>query len=387
MNRTLSVCLFLLFSSYVFSFAQKRPRRVPLEVQEKKAIKEGFLGLTTNGKVKPGLFKIKGTGISTSEVRKTTEAFLNSLSKEQQGETLFKVDDNEWRKWANQHHYKRQGVSFRDLTKEQRNLGFEVLRSGLSARGMKTTRDIMRLNETLAEIRNDFEEYGEWLYHLTVMGKPSKTEPWGWQFDGHHVIINYFVLGDQVVMSPVFLGSEPVRADSGKYKGTVVMQKEEAQGLKFMQSLSKKEQIAATIQSKKGPTNNLAEAFKDNLIVDNVGLKVSALDEAGKKRLLALIAVYINNNKEGHAKVRLEEIAKHLDDTYFAWIGESSNGSVFYYRIQSPVIYIEFDHQRPIGLRRSSFPTRNHIHCVIRTPNGNDYGKDLLRQHYEKHHK
>ncbi|HIL72367.1 MAG TPA: DUF3500 domain-containing protein, partial [Verrucomicrobia bacterium] len=108
------------------------------------------------------------------------------------------------------------GVSFRDLTKEQRELGFEVLRSGLSARGMKTTRDIMRLNETLAEIRNDFEEYGEWLYHLTVMGKPSTTEPWGWQFDGHHVIINYFVLVDQVVMSPVFLGSEPVRADSGK---------------------------------------------------------------------------------------------------------------------------------------------------------------------------
>ena len=118
---------------------------------------------------------------------------------------------------------------------------------------MKTTRDIMRLNETLAEIRNDFEEYGEWLYHLTVMGKPSKTAPWGWQFDGHHVIINYFVLGDQVVMSPVFLGSEPVRADSGKYKGVVVMQEEEAQGLKFMQSLSKKEQITATIQSKKGP--------------------------------------------------------------------------------------------------------------------------------------
>ena len=84
-------------------------------------------------------------------------------------------------------------------------------------------------------------------------------------------------------MSPVFLGSEPVRADSGKYKGIAVMQEEEAQGLKFMQSLLKKEQITATIQSKKGPTNNLAEAFKDNLIVDNVGLKVSALDEAGEK--------------------------------------------------------------------------------------------------------
>ena len=52
------------------------------------------------------------------------------------------------------------------------------------------------------------------------MGEPSANEPWGWQLDGHHAIINYFVLGDQVVMTPLFCGSEPVIATSGKYKGT-----------------------------------------------------------------------------------------------------------------------------------------------------------------------
>jgi hypothetical protein len=30
-------------------------------------------------------------------------------------------------------------------------------------------------------------------------------------------------------------------------------------------------------------------------------------------------------------------------------------------------------------------PFREHIHAVMRTPNGNDYGKDLLRQHYLQH--
>jgi hypothetical protein len=30
-------------------------------------------------------------------------------------------------------------------------------------------------------------------------------------------------------------------------------------------------------------------------------------------------------------------------------------------------------------------PSRDHIHTVVRTPNGNDYGKDLLRQHYAHH--
>jgi hypothetical protein len=31
-------------------------------------------------------------------------------------------------------------------------------------------------------------------------------------------------------------------------------------------------------------------------------------------------------------------------------------------------------------------PTHQHIHTVVRTPNGNDYGKDLLRQHYLRRH-
>ncbi len=42
----------------------------------------------------------------------------------------------------------------------------------------------------------------------------------------------------------------------------------------------------------------------------------------------------------------------------------------------------------PVGtahLRPKDVPTRQHIHVVVRTPNGNDYGKDLLRQHLEAH--
>src|SRR6202022_415665 len=113
-----------------------------------------------------------------------------------------------------------------------------LMRASLSAKGLKLTRDIMRLNESLAELNdNNFVELGEWQYHTTVMGEPSATEPWGWQLDGHHAIINYFVLGDQVVMTPFFAGSEPVIATSGKYKGTVVLQDEQNQGLAMVNAL------------------------------------------------------------------------------------------------------------------------------------------------------
>jgi hypothetical protein len=85
----------------------------------------------------------------------------------------------------------------------------------------------------------------------------------------------------------------------------------------------------------------------------------------------------------------MEEVQAHLNETYFAWIGDTSDAAVFYYRIHSPVVLIEFDHQRPVNLRHLStdptLPTRDHIHVAVRTPNGNDYGKDLLRQHLEQH--
>jgi hypothetical protein len=89
---------------------------------------------------------------------------------------------------------------------------------------------------------------------------------------------------------------------------------------------------------------------------------------------------------EAHAKAKMAEVKAHLDRTHIGWIGGFNEDSVFYYRVHSPVVLIEFDHQRGIALEDDE-PTRNHIHTVMRTPNGNDYGKDLLRQHREQHHR
>jgi hypothetical protein len=99
-----------------------------------------------------------------------------------------------------------------------------------------------------------------------------------------------------------------------------------------------------------------------------------------------LIEVYVGRMRPGHAQVRLEEVKRHLSNTHFAWIGASDDVSPFYYRVQSPVILIEFDHQPGLALD-NDFPSRNHTHTLVRTPNGNDYGKDLLRQHYARAHR
>lgn len=351
---------------------------------------EPFRGVTTNGTVQPGLYKIASTGVSTEPVRSAATAFLASLSPEQRAKTVFPVDDHEWRKWMNQHFYVRQGVGFVEMDESQREAAFALMRASLSAKGLNLSRDIMRLNHTLGELNGDnFEEYGEWKYWITVMGEPSPDEPWGWQLDGHHLILNYFVLGDQVVMSPAFFGSEPVIATSGKYSDTAILQEERAAGLAMLRALDDAQRARAVLDAEKTGNNNLAEAFKDNLVLDYAGVPATDLDAAEQEQLLALAALFIDNMDEGHAGVRLDEVRAHLDETHFAWVGGSSDESVFYFRIHSPVVLIEFDQQRPANLRHLAAdpraPSREHIHVVVRTPNGNDYGKDLLRQHYAQH--
>ncbi len=248
----------------------------------------------------------------------------------------------------NQHFYVRQGVSFLEMTPPQRDLGFALLKAALSARGLKQTRDIMRLNETLGELNgNDFQQYGEFRYHITVMGKPSATEPWGWQLDGHHAIINYFVLGDQVVMTPFFAGSEPVIAPSGKYKGTSVLQEEQSRGLAFVNALDQEQRGKAILSTEKTRNDNLTEAWKDNAVVPQAGIMAAELSDAQRRQLVDLIALYVGNMDDGHAKVKMNDVEKHFASTSFAWIGKTDPAAVFYYRIQSPVILIEFDHQLP----------------------------------------
>jgi hypothetical protein len=394
MRWTRSTSAFIFAASVFLSwmaFAQSdRTARFPAmsRAAEERGLAEAFKGITTNGELAKGLFPVRSSGVSTEPVRVAAEQFLAALTEEQRRKTLFPVDDLEWRKWMNVSFYVREGVGFKDMSEAQREAAFGLMRASLSAKGMKLSRDTMKLNHTLGELNHDnFNEYGEWLYWITVMGTPSATEPWGWQLDGHHLIVNYFVLGDQVVMTPSFFGSEPVRATAGKYRGTVIMQEEQDAGLAFMKSLTQEQRTAATLRTSKTGNENLTEAFKDNVVLDYAGVAARTLSGSQKRQLLTLIGLYVHNMRDEHARVRIDEVTAHMDQTHFAWIGGTQPDSVYYYRIHSPVILIEFDHQKPANLRHlyPDVPNRDHIHAVVRTPNGNDYGKDLLRQHYVTH--
>lgn len=354
------------------------------------AIGEPFRGVATSAGVVDGLFPLKSTGASTASIVSAASTFLRTLSDAELSRTQYAVDDPEWRNWSNVDVgiFSRHGVSLEEMSEQQKTAAWNLLRASLSAEGVAQTQDIMKTEQSLLELNGEPIRYGEEKYYFTVMGNPSPTEPWGWQLDGHHLIINFFVLGDQVVMTPAFWGGEPVLTERGKYAGNRIMQDEQNQGLAFMQSLDAEQRSSATIDPDKTRNNQLAAANEDNLTLDFEGLQGSELNTAQKSQLLNLIRVYIANLREAHADITMDEIGQHIDETYFSWVGNSQDDAIFYYRIHSPVILIEFDHQNPVGtaqINTPGTPTRDHIHTIVRTPNGNDYGKDLLAQHLAAH--
>ncbi|HWO73910.1 MAG TPA: DUF3500 domain-containing protein [Dehalococcoidia bacterium] len=361
-----------------------------------RAIAEPFRGITADGNVIPNLFPIRATGVSTRPLVDAAKAFLASLDGAQRQAVAFPIDSDAWRRWYNIHPFvMRHGILLETLTEPQREAAMGLLRSTLSADGHQLAVDIMRLNHTIGELTGSWDEYGEWVYFLSIFGEPTEDEPWGWQIDGHHLIVNCFVLGDQVVVTPMFMGSEPVIAETGKYAGTAVLQAEQDEGLRFIRSLNPDQQAQAILypsirsdtlppERGRGPDGRIrGAAFSDNLVLPYEGLLAAGLSPAQKDGLLRLVSIYTGRLRDGHAGVWQADIERHLDETHFLWMGGTEDDSVFYYRIHSPVILIEFDHQSGVAFDNEE-PMRSHIHTVIRTPNGNDYGKDLLRQHYAR---
>jgi hypothetical protein len=254
----------------------------------------------------------------------------------------FPVENDEWRRWHNIESYKRDGIALFELDEHQKELAFHILKTSMSEKGVSKARNIMLMEAYLKEISTQvgngnnmpLELLGADKYWFTFMGTPSDTEPWGWQIDGHHLVINYFILGDQVVMTPTFMGSELTHIENGPFKG------------------------------------------------------VGTFVEEGKKGLALLHA--LNKDQQDHADIKMNELKHHLPETWFCWIGGSGENDVFYYRIHSPVLLIEYDHHSPVFVVKpgesSNKPVNWHVHTVVWTPNGNDYGKDLLRQHLDNHH-
>ena len=197
--------------------ARSRVEHSPPPIQEivderLACLAEPFRGVTTDGTPRDGLHRLDQRAGSTAPIIEAALRFLDGLPAEQRSRATFPMDSDAWRKWINVHmNYFRHGVMLEDLSQPTRDLALALMATTLSASGMTQARNVMRVNELVAEISGRPDEFGEWPYFVSIFGSPGAGEPWGWQLDGHHLNVNCVVLDDRIVLTPTFMGSEPCR--------------------------------------------------------------------------------------------------------------------------------------------------------------------------------
>ncbi|PWY84383.1 hypothetical protein BO83DRAFT_303627 [Aspergillus eucalypticola CBS 122712] len=368
------------------------PEVVGVFDQWKAQLNEPFYGITTDGQRKEGLFGIDDEGAPVEKMVAAAKKIQTVLSEEELRLVSHEIDSNDWRKWSNPEVVIfKYGVRLHTLCPQKIHAILKLVEASLSEAGYGKVVAAMEVNHFLGELVNGALILNRHSYQFALYGVPSTTEPWGFSLTGHHMCLNIFIMGKQMTISPVFIGAEPNEIDAGPQTGLTVCVDEGTYALQLMQTLpdqlKQKAQIYSELYSEKMPPGrwnpydqrHLGGAFQDNRIIPYEGIKAIDMPAAQQKILLKVIASFLVLLPPGPFDARMLQVKKALNETYFSWIGDFGDEDPFYYRIQSPVIMLEFDHHSGVFLLNTA-PAKHHVHTIIRTPNGNDYGRELLKQ-------
>ena len=315
--------------------------------------------------------------------------FRASLSDKLLAAASFPLGHKEFYSWTNLppgRDEDRGGIRFGELSIDQLTRFYEVLSAFLSDDGYTKVSLITKDAETdLSNINPRF--WASNPYHIALFGNPETDGSWGFQLDGHHLALNFLVHGDAVSIVPALIGTSPTTID-----GTVVLENERGKAFALLNSLDENQKKKAIQKGRRGLRVGAGRTTDPFLNHDysefvGVGLKASEMNDTQKENLRDLIKTYVYNLETEFADIWMADIDDGLDDTYFVWIGGTTTDEAIYYRVFNPAVWIEFNNEGR---------SLEHIHTIIRSPNGNDYGifalkhgpKTLL-EHYASadHHK
>ena len=313
---------------------------------------------------------------SASILADTAKNFLVSLTPEQKAKAMFGFQDEERFNW----HFiprERKGLAIREMTPFQKHLAHALLGAGLSQRGYIKASTIMSLEDVLKQLENDSgERRNPEKYYFSIFGEPSEKGTWGYRVEGHHLALNFTFANGAIAASPNFFGANPAEVRQGPRAGLRVLAREEDLGREVLTSLTA-EQKNVAIVSKEAYKDILTEASRQaSLQGQPSGLQISKMTSAQREKLMALLDEYVHNFPDDIAQVRADQVKKAGNNLYFAWAGVEQKGGPHYYRIQAPAFLIEYDNTQN---------NNNHIHSVWRDYT-NDFGLDLLGEHYKTSH-
>jgi hypothetical protein len=325
------------------------------------------------------LFCFLSVQLTAQDLSSAANTFLNSLNADQKAKAQYLLDDKERFNW-NFVPIARNGVCFRTFTSEQRTAALTFLKASLSEQGFKKANAIMELESILREVegRALTDTHRDPLnYYLTIFGTPSKNKPWGWRMEGHHMSINFASVNNELVSStPSFFGSNPAIVQKGEAKGREILKLETDLGFELCNSFSVEQKKRVIFSETALPEIVMTNKRKAQLI-EPLGLAYREMNAAQQKLFMRLLDEYVKNYQFDFSNRLMEKIKKAgIENLSFAWAGGLTAGIGNYYRIQGPMLLIEYDNTQN---------NANHVHTAVRDLN-NDFAEDILREHYLKEH-
>jgi hypothetical protein len=322
------------------------------------------------------------TAVNNTKGNMTTAAvnFLQSLSASQKQKAQFAFDEEERYNW----HYipkERKGIPLKELNAAQYKTAMELLHAALSDTGFAKTTAVIKLEAVLRDVEgrpetDDYRDQGK--YYFSIFGKPGTDKIWGWRLEGHHISFNFSSENNQLVSgTPGFIGSNPAVVLSGPEKGLEILKDETQLGFNLLHSLNTDQKKKAVITTK-APGDIITASNRKAMIENPQGILYSELNSQQHKLFMQLLSLYIHRYTATFASTMMKEVEDAgISNLRFAWAGDEQPGvgHPHYYRIQGPTIIIEYDNTQN---------NANHVHTVVRDLK-NDFGGDLLLEHYKNH--
>ncbi len=307
------------------------------------------------------------------------------------------------------------GLLLSAMTTVQQQATDVLIGEGLSEGGYNTARAVMALETILDHVdhwpgRPNFRSRDPLRYSVTVFGSPA-DRAWGWRIGGHHLSLNFTIVGDAVAATPCFMGADPSWAPLLGDDAYEPLAGAESLAREVVRSLPDDQRAAAVIaahapwdlvlSNRSQPEDGalprkLFEIFRDDPetmrpLVGPAHETIAALTGVGDDDLEALrfdtepkgvrIADFGHGARDAidglvrHYVGRLaDEIAEPMladspaSEMRFAWAGSTEPAEAHYYRVHGPALLLEY-----VNVVRN----RGHIHAVLRDPRG-DFGVRLL---------
>jgi hypothetical protein len=285
-------------------------------------------------------------------------AFLGILEAAEQDRAVFEFDDTERWHWVYVPE-PRLGLPVMDMNGAQREAGMAVLRTALSTSGFETVSLIQKLEGVLrVQEGDDGRRRNPDKYYFSIFGEVGGTTPWGLRFEGHHISLQWTVLGDKVIAStPQFFGTNPAEVLEGAMKGTRVLGAIEDEARALIKAL-KPAQRAVAMVSERAPRDILSGIEKQAVIGARRGLAFGELGVAERARVMAIIEALAGAQRRELAEQRLAQVRQgDMDKVTFSWMGGLEPGEAHYFCIQGDAFLIEYDNVQNQA---------NHVHLVWR---------------------